>query len=79
MVANGFYQPYNQKVLNELLKRYGIKINNEVTEAPSLIIVNGRSLLFSEPNRLLLDGCPKNITKLMNNFQIHNIFAHLIV
>jgi hypothetical protein len=34
---------------------------------------------FSEPNRLLLDGCPKNITKLMNNFQIHNIFAYLIV
>lgn len=34
----------------------GIKINNEVAVAPSLIIVNGRSLLFPELNRLLLEG-----------------------
>ena len=35
---------------------HGTEINNEVAEAPSLIIVNGRSLLFPELNRLLLDG-----------------------
>lgn len=66
--------PQNLNILKLHLEKNGIRINKEVANTPSLIIVNSRSLLFPELNQLLLEGillsptCPKNDAKLINNF-----------
>ena len=48
--------PQNQNILKLHSEKNGIKINKEVANTPSLIIVNSRSLLFPELNQLLFKG-----------------------